>query len=135
MSKNKCTKMIECSKARSAQAHESVMNTLTEMMRKGQKISVNQLSKLSGVSSPTIYKYDDVMEIINKNRDKPFKKIKQSEDSKDAIIKTKNQQISSLSKALAEAEKDAGYKQKYFDALEEIALLKKRIQDMLSEDW
>ena len=61
--------------------------------------------------------------------------LKTSTGSKDAIIKMKNAQIASLSKALAIAEKDLGYKEKYLNALEEIKTLKKRIEDMLSEGW
>ena len=38
-------------------------------------------------------------------------------------------------KALADAEKDLGYKEKYLNALEEIKVLKKRIEDMLSDGW
>ncbi len=131
----KYDKMVESSKERSKQKHDEVLNCLTDLLRKGEKVSVPKLHKLTGVSATTIYTYDDVVALINKQKGKPRKKIKQSEDSKDAIIKMKNAQIASLSKALAIAEKDLGYKEKYLNALEEIKTLKKRIEDMLSEGW
>ena len=128
-------KMVKCSQERSKEKHEEVLNCLTELLHNGEQVTVTKLHKLTGVSATTIYTYDDVIELINKNKGKRRKKLKQSEDSKDAIIKMKNAQISSLSKALADAEKDLGYKEKYLNALEEIKVLKKRIEDMLSDGW
>ena len=135
MKKNKCEKMIACSKERSEEKHKAVMDCITDLLQKGEQITVNKVSTLSGVSPPTIYKYLDAMELINKHRKTGYKKIKRSEDSKDALIATKNQRIASLTKALEEAEKDAGYKQKYLELLQENKILKKRIEDMLSDDW
>lgn len=40
-----------------------------------------------------------------------------------------------LERALKEFEKNDNYKKKYFEAREEIAILKKRIEDMMSDDW
>lgn len=128
-------KMVKCSQERSKEKYDEVMNCLTDLLRKGEKVSVHKLHKLTGISATTIYKYEDVVSLIDKQKGKPRKKIKQSEDSKDAIIKMKNAQISSLTKALADAEKDLGYKEKYLNALEEIKVLKKRIEDMLSDGW
>ena len=49
-----------------------------------------------------------------------YERAERYEDSKDVLLKIKNQQISALQKRIKELEADTGYKEKYLEAQEKI---------------
>ena len=127
--------MVNYAKERSELKQKQAMDCLTELLKNGESVSVRKISKITGISATTLYNYEEFMNLINKHRDGKVKQIKQSEESKDVLLKIKNQQISALQKRIKELEADTGYKEKYLEAQEKIKVLEKRIEDMFSDNW